>query len=79
MRAAMDAAGLEIVKLHYANTLGLFGYVLTTKVMRMMPGPGRLVYVYDRFVAPLTRWAERIVTPPFGQSVVAIAKVPEKR
>jgi len=76
MRAAMTAAGLEIVKLHYANTFGLFGYVLTTKVLRLMPGPGRLVWVYDSLVAPLTRWAERIVTPPFGQSVVAVARVP---
>lgn len=78
MRAAMTAAGLEIVKLHYANTFGLLGYVLTTKIMRMMPGPGRIVWVYDRFVAPLTRWAESVVTPPFGQSVVAIAKVPPR-
>ncbi|GIJ51985.1 methyltransferase [Virgisporangium aliadipatigenens] len=78
MRAAMEAAGLEIVKLHYANTLGLFGYVFTTKILRLMPGPGKLVLVYDRFVAPLTRLAERIVTPPFGQSVVAIARVPQR-
>ena len=76
MRAAMTAAGLEIVKLHYANTFGLFGYVLTTKILRLMPGPGRLVWIYDSLVAPLTRWAERIVTPPFGQSVVAVARVP---
>jgi len=33
----------------------------------------------DLDVAPLTRWAERLVTPPFGQSVVAIARVPEER
>jgi SAM-dependent methyltransferase len=78
MRAAMDAAGLEILKLHYANTFGLVGYVLTTKILRLMPGPGKIVWVYDRFVAPLTRFAERVVTPPFGQSVVAIARVPQQ-
>jgi hypothetical protein len=78
MRAAMTAAGLDVVKLHYANTFGLVGYVLTTKILRLMPGPGRIVWVYDRFVAPLTRFAERVVTPPFGQSVVAIAKVPPR-
>jgi ubiquinone/menaquinone biosynthesis C-methylase UbiE len=77
MRAAMAAAGLDIVKLHYANTFGLLGYVLTTKIMRLMPGPGKIVWVYDRFVAPATRFAERVVTPPFGQSVVAIARVPQ--
>jgi SAM-dependent methyltransferase len=78
MRTAMTAAGLEIVKLHYANTFGLIGYVLTTKILRLMPGPGKIVWVYDRFVAPFTRFAERVVTPPFGQSVVAIAQVPQR-
>jgi 2-polyprenyl-3-methyl-5-hydroxy-6-metoxy-1,4-benzoquinol methylase len=78
MRAAMEAAGLEIVKLHYANTVGLVGYVITTKILRLMPGPGKIVWVYDRFVAPVTRLVERLVTPPFGQSVVAIARVPER-
>jgi SAM-dependent methyltransferase len=77
MRAAMSAVGLDIVKLHYANTFGLVGYVLTTKILRMMPGPGKIVWIYDRFIAPLTRFAERVVTPPFGQSVVAIGRVPQ--
>jgi 2-polyprenyl-3-methyl-5-hydroxy-6-metoxy-1,4-benzoquinol methylase len=77
MRAAMNAAGLEVVKLHYANTFGLVGYVLTTKILRLMPGPGRIVWIYDRFIAPATRFAEGVVTPPFGQSVVAIGRVPQ--
>jgi hypothetical protein len=75
MRAAMTAAGLQIEKLHYANTLGLVGYVVATKILRLMPGPGPMVWVYDRLIAPLTWLAERIVPPPFGQSVVAIARV----
>jgi hypothetical protein len=78
MRTAMEAAGLEIVKLHYANMFGLFGYVFTTKILRLMPGPGKLVFVYDRFVAPVNRAIEKLVTPPFGQSVVAVARVPQK-
>jgi ubiquinone/menaquinone biosynthesis C-methylase UbiE len=77
MRAAMLDAGLHIEKLHYANTFGLIGYVVSTKILRLMPGPGPMVWVYDTFVAPLTRFAERIVTPPFGQSVVAIGRRPQ--
>jgi SAM-dependent methyltransferase len=75
MRKAMEAAGLDIVKLHYANMFGLFGYVFTTKILRLLPGPGKLVLVYDRFVAPINRALEKIANPPFGQSVVAVAKV----
>ena len=40
------------------------------------PRPG-LVRFYDRFVVPVTRFAERRVVPPFGQSVLAVAVVPD--
>ena len=32
--------------------------------------------IYDRTVVPVTRTVERWVTPPFGQSVLAVASVP---
>ncbi|MEV8513685.1 methyltransferase [Dactylosporangium sp. NPDC051484] len=76
MRAALGAADLEIVKLHYANSLGLIGYYVSTCLLKQMPGPGPMVKFYDTAVAPLTRLIERGVRPPFGQSVVAIARRP---
>ena len=76
VRAVMDAAGLEIRKLHYANSLGLIGYYVSTSLLRQIPGPGPMVKFYDSAVAPLTRLAERIVPPPFGQSVIAIGRRP---
>jgi hypothetical protein len=76
MRAAMDEAGLEIVKLHYANSLGLIGYYVSTSLLKQTPGPGAMVKFYDSTVAPTTRFLERIMRPPFGQSVVAIARRP---
>jgi hypothetical protein len=39
------------------------------------PNP-RLVRTYDRFVVPVTRAVERRLRPPFGQSVLAVARVP---
>jgi hypothetical protein len=36
-----------------------------------------MVKLYDRLVLPVTRAAERVVRPPFGQSVFAVARVPE--
>jgi hypothetical protein len=76
MRAAMDAANLEIVKLHYANSLGLIGYYVSTCLLKQMPGPGPMVKFYDTTVAPLTRFMERGFRPPFGQSVIAIGRRP---
>jgi hypothetical protein len=76
MRAAMDEANLEIVKLHYANSLGLIGYYVSTCLLKQMPGPGPMVKFYDTTVAPLTRFVERAFRPPFGQSVIAIGRRP---
>ncbi|WP_432995534.1 methyltransferase [Dactylosporangium sp. CA-233914] len=76
MRAALDAADLKIVKLHYANSLGLIGYYVSTCLLKQMPGPGPMVKFYDTTVAPLTRLMERGIRPPFGQSVIAISRRP---
>ena len=74
MRAAMDAAGLQIEKLHYANALGLIGYYGATSIFKLAPKEGPMVKVYDSVVLPVTKAAESIVKPPFGQSVFVVAR-----
>jgi ubiquinone/menaquinone biosynthesis C-methylase UbiE len=78
MAEALHAAGLRIERLHYANALGLLGYYMATSVFRLMPKEGPMVKFYDRFVLPVTKGAEQLVRPPFGQSVFAVARVPER-
>jgi hypothetical protein len=41
----------------------------------MAPKEGPMVKVYDSVVLPITKAAESIVKPPFGQSVFVVAKV----
>jgi ubiquinone/menaquinone biosynthesis C-methylase UbiE len=76
MRAAMTEAGLTIEKLKYANALGLIGYYAATSVFKLTPKEGPMVKFYDRFVLPVTKFAESVVRPPFGQSVFVVARVP---
>jgi SAM-dependent methyltransferase len=76
LRAALEEAGLEVEILHYANALGLIGYFMATKVFRLMPKEGPMVKLYDTLVLPVTKAAERLFRPPFGQSVFAVARVP---
>jgi len=76
MRAALTGAGFTVERLHYANALGLIGYYAATSVFRLAPKEGPMVSFYDRFVLPLTRTAERLVRPPFGQSVFAVGRRP---
>jgi ubiquinone/menaquinone biosynthesis C-methylase UbiE len=76
MRATMTEAGLEIEKLHYANALGLIGYYGATSIFKLAPKEGPMVKVYDSVVLPVTKFAENLVKPPFGQSVFVVARVP---
>ncbi|GAA0811110.1 class I SAM-dependent methyltransferase [Spirilliplanes yamanashiensis] len=76
MRAAMTEAGLEIEKLHYANALGLIGYYMATSVFKLAPKEGPMVKIYDTTVLPVTKAMEKVVRPPFGQSVFVVARTP---
>jgi hypothetical protein len=78
MTAALTAAGLEVVDVRYANSLGLICYYAFTSVLRRQPSTGGTMTFYDRAVVPVVRFGERLIRrPPFGQSVVAVARVPE--
>lgn len=77
MRTALTAAGLEVVDLKYANSLGLICYYAFTSLLRRQPSTGATMIFYDRVVVPVVHGAERLIRrPPFGQSVVAVARVP---
>lgn len=79
MREAVTAAGLDVVDIRYANSLGLICYYAFTSLLRKQPSTGRTMTFYDRLVVPLVRGIERAMggRPPFGQSVVAVARVRE--
>ena len=76
MRAALVEAGLTVEKLHYANALGLLGYYTATSIFKLAPKEGPMVKIYDTTVLPATKAFEKLVRPPFGQSVFAVARVP---
>jgi hypothetical protein len=78
MRKALTDAGLEVVSVRYANSLGLICYYAFTSLLRKQPSTGGTMAVYDRLVVPVVRFIERMIgRPPFGQSVLAVARVPE--
>jgi len=77
VRAALTEAGLTVERVKYVNALGLRGYYMATSVFKLGPKEGPMVKFYDRFVLPVTKAAEKLVPMPFGQSVFAVARVPE--
>jgi hypothetical protein len=75
---ALTEAGLVVRELHYVNMPGLLAWVVGMRLLRMTPGDGRALTLWDALVVPTARrWEERH-RPPFGQSVFAVAEVPAR-
>jgi SAM-dependent methyltransferase len=73
---AVRRAGLGVEVVKPVNLLGGIAWWLAVrKGGAGTPNP-RLVALYDRFVVPVTRAIERVVRPPFGQSVLCVARKP---
>jgi len=76
MAAALKGAGLDVVDVRYANSLGLVCYYTFTSLLKKQPSTGGTMLFYDRVVVPAVQAFERLIRrPPFGQSVVAVARV----
>lgn len=78
-RALMDRAqqaGFDIVDCRYTNLPGFFAWFLVVRMFGSSPTAGGLSKVYDRLFVPLTRFVERRVRPPFGQSLLLVARKP---
>lgn len=72
----LTEAGLEVIDVRYANSLGLLCYYAFTSLLRKQPSKGVTMTFYDRRLVPVVRFAERLIkSPPFGQSVIAVARV----
>jgi hypothetical protein len=74
LRTTVEAAGLVPEVLKPVNLLG--GIAWWAAVRRGGAGTAspRLVRAYDRLVVPVTRSMERYWTPPFGQSLLCVAR-----
>lgn len=73
---ALADAGLHAQRLHYVNSVGLLSWVLLMRGARMTPTDGPALRCYDATVIRAVARIERRWRPPFGQSVLAVARVP---
>lgn len=70
----LAVAGLRTETLHYVNAPGLLAWFAGMRLLGMTPGEGRLLRVWDGVVVPGARRLEARRSPPFGQSVFAVAR-----
>jgi len=76
LAAALGRAGLRIERLHHVNAAGVPAWFVGMRLLRMTPRSGPALWAWDRGVVPVARRLERRWTPPFGQSLLAVARRP---
>ncbi|NIR42996.1 MAG: methyltransferase [Gemmatimonadetes bacterium] len=69
----LESAGLEVEELRYCNFVGMFGWWFYSRVIRRQVLPALQVRLFDLMVPLLSR-LERLVHPPIGQSLLAVAR-----
>ena len=75
-RQAMTDAGLDVEEVRYVNAPGLVAWTVGMRLLRMSPREGVALRTWDRAVVPAARRIESRWRPPFGQSVLAVARTP---
>jgi SAM-dependent methyltransferase len=76
LAAVVVDAGLEVEVLRPVNFLGGIAWWLAVRMGGCSSPRVGLVRLYDRLVVPLVRLMERRWHPPFGQSIICVARVP---
>lgn len=74
LRKKIQDAGFAVEDLFYMNSIGVFGWFLNNRILKKENESPVQVRIFDKFFVPWLRYAEHIVRPPFGLSLVAIAK-----
>ncbi|WP_250279890.1 methyltransferase domain-containing protein [Frankia sp. Cppng1_Ct_nod] len=79
LRRTVQTAGLRVESLQPVNLLGGIAWWATVRCAGQRSAAPRLVRVYDRVVMPTTRFIERRMRVPFGQSLLCVARVDATR
>jgi hypothetical protein len=74
LATAFGAAGLELIRLKYANPIGLIGWMYNSHVTKARHHSVEQVRLFERFVAPWALPLERLIPPPIGSSLMAVGR-----
>ena len=75
LQRKLTQAGFQIVRLNYFNAVGYFAWWLNFCVLKKRVFHVSAVRLFDRVIFPMVfAWESSVLRPPFGQSLIAIAK-----
>lgn len=79
LREKLESTGFNVIRLHYFNFVGYFGWGLIFKMLGTERFEPSAVKNFDKYILPVVHFIEsKIARPPIGQSLVAIAQAIEK-
>jgi glycosyltransferase involved in cell wall biosynthesis len=75
LKEILEKAGFQMERIKYLNFLGAIGWFINGKILRRKLLPSRQVRTFDwlLFLLKIEAW----ISPPFGLSVMAVAKKPD--
>lgn len=73
LKALIHGQNLRIVKFYYMNFLGLLGWFFNGRILTKKELPENQTKLFDTLV-PFLCFAEKIISPPLGQSLILIAQ-----
>ncbi|MGI8776770.1 MAG: glycosyltransferase [Acidimicrobiales bacterium] len=77
LSAAVTEAGFEVLDARYVNSVGAVAWWVIARQLGRVPTKRWSALTYDKAVVPVLRKVESRWTPPFGQSVLCVARRPD--
>ncbi|MDE3241319.1 MAG: class I SAM-dependent methyltransferase [Nitrospirota bacterium] len=74
----LDRIGYETVDLRYFNLLGVGPWLVAGRILQRQTLHPKAVRLYDRWVLPWLLKLESCWPPPIGQSLLAVARKPDR-
>jgi SAM-dependent methyltransferase len=70
----LTRAGFSVSSIYFMNSIAVPGWFLTGRILKQREESPRQVWFYDSVVVPVLRRMERFIRPPFGLSLIVIAR-----
>lgn len=70
--ALAKSSGFRVKLARYFNSVGFFGWWANAKIFKREAQSEAQIEVFDRLIVPVLSRAERLIPPPFGQSIFTV-------
>lgn len=75
--ALVERAGFRVEQARYVNAPGWVSWLVMARLLGRIPTGRATVMLFDRGLVPVVRLVESRLTPPFGQSILVVARRPD--